>query len=158
MKYTPLTDSNIHFSGFKTKIWWKLAVERLGRAEYKLAAWELCQESHTIFIGELQEEEKQKKINLFMVSMFKRMILKIKRSWDEMKLTRLAVSSVFPKAEKLTAAWACGGNYQLGHVCHRMTAFTVGLVRCHSHHHYHHRKKHNMLSICVTKYPHSQLN
>ena len=31
MKYPPLTDgSNIHFSGFKTKIWWKLAVERLG--------------------------------------------------------------------------------------------------------------------------------
>ena len=38
MKYTPLTDSNIHFSGFKTKIWWKLAVERFGPAEYKLAA------------------------------------------------------------------------------------------------------------------------
>jgi hypothetical protein len=61
MKYTPLTISNIHFSGFKTKIWWKLAVERLGRAEYKLAAWEPCQESHTIFIGELQEEQKQRK-------------------------------------------------------------------------------------------------
>ena len=32
----------------------------IGRAEYKLAAWELCQESHTIFIGELQEEQEQK--------------------------------------------------------------------------------------------------
>ena len=32
----------------------------IGRAEYKLAAWEPCQESHTIFIGELQEEQEQK--------------------------------------------------------------------------------------------------
>ena len=56
-------------------IFHELAGERLGWAEYKLAARAACQQNYSSFIGELQDE-KEKRTNLI-----ERKIKKVRKSW-----------------------------------------------------------------------------